>query len=81
MNGRGYMTDAVRLAVAFAFEHANLHRVQAAVMPRNIGLIRVLGKVGFRYEGFAEYYLKINGVWEHHNIYSITREFWPGVTE
>ncbi|WP_338000185.1 GNAT family N-acetyltransferase [Alicyclobacillus sp. ALC3] len=34
-NGRGYMTEAVRLAVRFAFDEANLHRVQAAVMPRN----------------------------------------------
>ncbi|WP_067934238.1 GNAT family N-acetyltransferase [Alicyclobacillus kakegawensis] len=76
-NGRGYMTEAVRMAVTFAFREANLHRVQAAVMPRNAASIRVLAKVGFRFEGFAEYYLKINGVWEHHNIYSITRETWP----
>jgi len=76
-NGRGYMTEAVRLAVGFAFEQVNLHRVQAAIMPRNVGSIRVVEKIGFRYEGFSEYYLKINGEWEHHNIYSMTREHWP----
>ncbi|WP_438447306.1 GNAT family N-acetyltransferase [Gorillibacterium sp. sgz5001074] len=75
-NGRGLMTEAVRLAVGFAFGHAGLHRVQAAVMPRNEGSKRVLEKAGFRYEGFAEYYLKINGVWEHHHLYSITQEYW-----
>lgn len=75
-NGRGLTTEAVCLAVKFAFEIASLHRVQGAVMPRNIGSNRVLEKVGFRYEGFSEYYLKINGNWEHHNIYSITREYW-----
>lgn len=74
-NGRGLTTEAVYLAVQFAFEHAALHRVQGAVMPRNVGSIRVLEKVGFRYEGFSEYYLKINGEWEHHNIYSITCEY------
>lgn len=78
--GRGYMTEAVRLAVRFAFEEAKLHRVQAEVMPRNQASIRVLEKVGFHYEGYAEYYLKINGVWEHHNIYSITREHWRETT-
>ncbi|OFW77122.1 MAG: alanine acetyltransferase [Alicyclobacillus sp. RIFOXYA1_FULL_53_8] len=80
MNGRGYMTEAVRLTAAFAFQDANLHRVQAAVMPKNAGSIRVLENVGFRYEGFAEYYLRINDVWEHHNLYSMTRENWSEVT-
>ncbi len=75
-NGQGFATEAVRLAVYFAFEHADLHRVQGAVMPRNLASIRVLQKVGFRYEGVAEYYLQINGKWEHHNIYSLTREYW-----
>lgn len=28
----------------------------------------------FRYDGFSEYDLNINGVWEHHNLYSIIRE-------
>lgn len=75
-NGHGIMTRAVRLAVGFAFEQAFLHRVQGAVMPRNTASIRVLEKVGFVYEGLAKYYLKINGHWENHHIYSITREQW-----
>jgi ribosomal-protein-alanine N-acetyltransferase len=75
-NGLGYMTEAVRLAVRFAFEEADLHRVQAAVMPHNPASMRVLEKAGFRYEGLAKYYLQINGKWEDHNIYSITKEYW-----
>jgi ribosomal-protein-alanine N-acetyltransferase len=75
-NGQGFTTEAVHLAVQFAFEHADLHRVQGAVMPRNLASIRVLEKAGFRYEGVSEYYLKINEKWEHHNIYSLTREYW-----
>jgi ribosomal-protein-alanine N-acetyltransferase len=73
-NGKEYMTDAVKLAVAFAFEQACLHRVQGAVMPRNTASIRVLEKAKFRYEGLAKRYLKINGVWEDHKIYAITDE-------
>jgi ribosomal-protein-alanine N-acetyltransferase len=78
-NGQGLTTEAVRLAIQFAFESAGLHRVQAAVLPRNKGSIRVLEKAGFRYDGFSEYYLKINGLWEHHNLYSITREHWQSM--
>ncbi|RXT03876.1 GNAT family N-acetyltransferase [Ammoniphilus sp. CFH 90114] len=75
-NGKGIMTEAVGLVVDFAFSKVDLHRVQAGVMPQNLPSIRVLEKVGFRYEGLAKYYLNINGNWEDHNIYSITKEFW-----
>jgi ribosomal-protein-alanine N-acetyltransferase len=75
-NGKGYMTEAVKLAVGFSFRHAGLHRVQGAVMPRNQGSIRVLEKAGFRYEGLALRYLQINGVWEDHHIYAVTAEEW-----
>jgi ribosomal-protein-alanine N-acetyltransferase len=75
-NGRGYATEAVRQAVDAAFGPLELHRVQAAVMPRNIASIRVLEKVGFREEGFARRYLRIAGDWEVHKLYAVTREEW-----
>jgi [ribosomal protein S5]-alanine N-acetyltransferase len=74
VNGRGYATEAVQQAVRFGFEEVDLHRVQAAVMPRNIASVRVLEKAGFRDEGYARRYLYINGVWEDHRIFAITRE-------
>jgi [ribosomal protein S5]-alanine N-acetyltransferase len=73
-NGKGYATDAVRLAIRFAFERAGLHRLQAGVMPRNRRSIRVLEKAGFRQEGLSPRYLEINGVWEDHENFAITRE-------
>lgn len=78
--GKGYITDAVKLAVSFAFTEADLHRVQAAIMPRNKGSIRVIEKVGFQYEGLSKYYLLINGVWEDHQIFAITKENWNSFT-
>ncbi len=74
VNGRGYATEAVRRTVRFAFDELRLHRVQAAVVPRNAGSVRVLEKAGFREEGYAERYLCINGAWEDHRIFAITRE-------
>jgi [ribosomal protein S5]-alanine N-acetyltransferase len=75
-SGRGYCTEAVKLAVRFAFESARLHRVQAAVMLENVASRRVLEKAGFRLEGTASKYLKINDVWEDHHIYAISVEDW-----
>ncbi|MEH7303188.1 GNAT family N-acetyltransferase, partial [Neobacillus drentensis] len=57
-----------------AFDELQLHRVQAAVMPRNIASKRILEKTGFKKEGYSPRYLKINGSWEDHEIYAITKE-------
>ena len=76
-NGKGIATSAVSSAVGYGFEEAGLHRVQAGVMPRNVRSIRVLEKVGFRFEGTSLRYLQINGTWEDHNMYAITSEEWP----
>jgi ribosomal-protein-alanine N-acetyltransferase len=74
--GRGLATEAVRRAVTHAFVVAGLHRVQAAVMPRNAASLRVLAKLGFRDEGLAERYLRIAGRWEDHRLFAVTREEW-----
>ena len=74
--GQGHASRAVRLALAYAFDHVGLHRVQPAIIPRNAASKRVAQKVGFRHEGRALRYLKINGVWEDHDIYALTSEDW-----
>ena len=74
--GRGHGTTAARLICAFAFEHAGLHRVQPAVIPRNVRSIRVVEKAGFRREGRALRYLNIAGRWEDHDIFAMTLEDW-----
>ena len=63
---RGFMTEALQRAIAFAFGEMQLHRIEANVMPRNLRSRRVLAKLGFVEEGLARQYLKINGVWEDH---------------
>ena len=77
--GRGHATRAVRLALRFAFEHAGLHRVQPAIIPRNRRSIRVAERAGFRLEGRALRYLRINGVWEDHDIFALTSEDWQAM--
>ncbi len=70
-NGKGYTTEAVRLLVDYAFQTLKLHRIEAGVMPHNIGSIRVLEKAGFHKEGIAKKNVKINGKWEDHQVLAI----------
>lgn len=79
MGGYGYATEAVRLAVDYALGPARLHRIQAAIMPKNVRSARVIEKAGFEYEGLARYYLQIDDVWEDHQIYSVTTERWQTI--
>ncbi|MCE0453245.1 GNAT family N-acetyltransferase [Brevibacillus sp. AF8] len=74
LNGKGYMTEAVKLVVAYAFETLGLHRLEAGVMPHNIGSIKVLLKAGFHKEGIAKKNVKINGRWEDHQTLAIVKE-------
>lgn len=73
-NGKGYMTEAVKLAVDFAFKELKLHRIEAGVMPHNLGSIRVLEKAGFHKEGIARKNVHINGRWEDHQVLAIISE-------
>ena len=63
----------------FAFGALKLHRIEAACVPTNHASRRVLEKAGFRHEGLAKAYLKINGAWADHLLFGVIRdEFVPG---
>ncbi|MCW2959384.1 MAG: family N-acetyltransferase [Solirubrobacterales bacterium] len=79
--GHGHATTAVGLVLSFAFDHAGLHRIQPAIMPRNERSRRVVEKNGFRLEGRAARYLHIDGVWEDHDIFAMTAEEWVGLKD
>ncbi len=74
--GRGYMPEAVAVVLRFAFDELSLHRVEAAIVPRNAKSRRVAEKLGLREEGTAARFLQIRGVWEDHVRYAITAEDW-----
>lgn len=74
--GRGYMTEAVRLILRFAFRNLKLHRVEANVQPQNIKSIEILQRCGFIKEGFSGKYLKISGRWRDHERWAIVRGNW-----
>lgn len=69
--GKGYMHEALVLLSRHAFETLRLHRIEAACIPDNARSIRVLEKAGFQREGLLRSYLKINGAWQDHYLYSL----------
>lgn len=70
-NGRGYMTEAVKQVVRYAFDELKFHRIYGEASPRNPGSIRVLENAGFHKEGISQRNVKINGVWEDHQVLAI----------
>ena len=73
---QGYMTEALRLMLGFAFDRLRLHRVEAACLPSNAPSRGLLIKSGFREEGYARKYLCIDGLWQDHVLYALLREEW-----
>jgi ribosomal-protein-alanine N-acetyltransferase len=69
--GQGYMSRAVRAAIAYGFEKQGLHRIEAACLPNNEPSKRLLERVGFRQEGYARAYLNINGQWRDHLLFAL----------
>lgn len=69
---RGYGTAAVQAMLDHGFNAIELNRIEAACQPENIASQKLLERCGFRLEGLARDYLKINGKWQNHNIFAIT---------
>ncbi|WP_170119544.1 GNAT family N-acetyltransferase [Tumebacillus permanentifrigoris] len=79
-NGQGYGSEAARLCVKFGFEHLDLHRIEAGIMPINIGSKRVVEKCGFTFEGIMRKSLLVEGRWEDLESWAILDEDWAART-
>lgn len=72
--GKGLMREALELVLIFAYDTLMLHRINASCMPRNQRSVNLLRRLGFSEEGFAEKYIRINGVWEDHLLFGLNAE-------
>lgn len=67
--GRGLATRALQMVSTVAFRELGLHRLQAAVMPKNLASLKVMARSGFAVIGLAPRYLSIDGCWEDHLLH------------
>jgi len=75
--GRGLTPTAVALATDHIFFTVGLHRMEICIRPDNEPSLRVVQKLGFRYEGMRRRYIHINGDWRDHFCFALTVEEVP----
>ncbi len=70
--GKGYMAEALRAAIPWAFGDLGLHRIQASYRPENDRSGRLLERLGFEREGYARDLLFIDGAWRDHVVTALS---------
>jgi [ribosomal protein S5]-alanine N-acetyltransferase len=76
MEGKGLMSEALRVAIRYMFEERNIHRIMANYIPHNQRSGAVLKRLGFVVEGYARDYLYIDGQWQDHILTGLTNPDW-----
>ncbi len=67
--GKGYCTEAVKIACAYAFNGLKLHRLQAGCYAKNRASCKVLVSCGFAKEGEQRRKFKTEHGWDDHCMY------------
>ena len=75
--GRNITPTAVALATDIASSRSGLHRMEICIRPENEPSLRVVEKLGFRYEGLRRRFIHINGDWRDHFCFALTVEELP----
>ena len=75
--GKGLTPTAVALASDHCYFTVGLHRIEICIRPENEPSLRVVEKLGFRYEGLRRRYIHINGDWRDHFCFALTVEELP----
>lgn len=78
LEGHGYMSEAVRAAIQFAFEDLDLHRIEAGYAAENERSARLLQSCGFEVEGLRKGQLLIKGRWVDHWVAALVNSNWRG---
>ena len=68
---KGYMKEALDILIPSLFLDLQLNRIEAATLENNLASKNLLNKIGFKKEGKLRKYLKINGEWQDHVLYSL----------
>jgi len=72
--GKSVTPTAVALATDYCFYQLGLHRMEICIRPENAASLRVVEKLGFRYEGLRRRFIHINGDWRDHFCFGLVAE-------
>jgi ribosomal-protein-alanine N-acetyltransferase len=72
--GNGITPHAVALVTDWAFTRLGIHRVEVCIRPENVASLRVVRKLGMRYEGLRRRYIHIDGDWRDHYCFAVTSD-------
>ena len=75
--GKGITPIAVALATDYMFKVVGLHRIEIDIRPENKASLRVVEKLGFRFEGTKKGFIHINNAWRDHSVFALTAEEVP----
>lgn len=76
--GRGITPTAVALVADWCFTGLGIHRVEICIRPENASSLRIVRKLGMRYEGLRRRYIHIDGDWRDHFCFAVTIDEVPG---
>jgi ribosomal-protein-alanine N-acetyltransferase len=75
--GKQITPTAVALAIDYLLNIYGLHRVEIDIRPENKASLRIVEKLGLRFEGTKERFIHINGDWRDHFVFAITSDEVP----
>jgi ribosomal-protein-alanine N-acetyltransferase len=70
--GKGITPMAVALVADWCFTGLGIHRVEICIRPENVSSLRIVRKLGMRYEGLRRRYIHIDGDWRDHFCFAVT---------
>jgi RimJ/RimL family protein N-acetyltransferase len=76
--GSGYMHEALRALLRYAFQTLDLNRLEADIDPRNRASAKVLERLGFQKEGHLRERWIVNGEMSDTWLYGLLRREWKG---
>jgi ribosomal-protein-serine acetyltransferase len=68
--GRGIMTEAARACVDFALHRMGVHRIRCAAATDNYPSLRVISRLGFKFEGIARQAEFVGSRWLDHAVFA-----------
>jgi ribosomal-protein-alanine N-acetyltransferase len=74
---QGFMGEAMRLLIGYAFRDMGLQRLEANIQPENTASIALVRSCGFAKEGYSPKYLRVFGEWRDHERWAIRADSSP----